>query len=79
MTYTEWIAEHGDLIEALTMIQNHPAHDHHDILTTAACAPRMNRAELLRQIDHNMEIIARWTNERVTDRKPRRRAHKLAA
>lgn len=51
-----------DLIEALTQIQNHPAHQHHDILTIHGCAPVSTEAELLRAIDDNMATIARWSN-----------------
>lgn len=51
-----------DLLQALSQIQNHPAHQHHDILTIHGCAPLSTEAELIRAIDDNMAIIARWSD-----------------
>lgn len=51
-----------NLMQALTQIQNHPAHCHHDILTIHACAPVSTEAELIRAIDDNMRTVARWSN-----------------
>lgn len=51
-----------DLIRALTQIQNHPAHSHHDILTIHGCAPASTIAELQRAIEANMAAIIRYSN-----------------
>lgn len=51
-----------DLIEALTQIQNHPAHGHHDILTIHFCAPISTDAQLRRAIEDNMATIAKWSD-----------------
>ena len=50
------------LLQALTQIQNHPAHSGHDILTIHGCAPLSSEKELLAAIDRNMTIIARYSN-----------------
>lgn len=52
----------ADLIQALGLIQNHPAHSHHDILTITACRPVMTEAQLLAHIDANMATIAHWSD-----------------
>jgi hypothetical protein len=49
-----------DLLQALTQIQNHPAHSHHDILTITGCG--MSDAEVIAHIDANMAQIARYSN-----------------
>lgn len=51
-----------DLIEALTQIQNHPAHSHHDIISIHSCAPRSTVAQLIAAVDANMAQIAHWSN-----------------
>lgn len=51
-----------DLIAALTQIQNHPAHGHHDILSIHFCAPVSSDEELDRAIEDNMAQIAKWSN-----------------
>lgn len=51
-----------DLLQALTQIQNHPAHAHHDILTIHACAPLSTEAELSAAVESNFAQIARWSN-----------------
>lgn len=51
-----------DLIQALVKIQNHPAHNHHDILTIHGCAPRSTDAELLQSIEANMAQVAHFSN-----------------
>lgn len=52
----------NDLITALSLIQNHPAHSHHDILTITACRPVMTETQLLAHIDTNMASIAHWSD-----------------
>lgn len=49
-----------DLIQALTSIQNHPAHSHHDILTITGCG--MSDDEVRAHIDANLTEIAHWSN-----------------
>ena len=49
-----------DLLQALTQIQNHPAHSHHDILTITGC--EMSDAEVRQHIDANMTHIAHYSN-----------------
>lgn len=51
-----------DLLAALTLIQNHPVHSHHDILTIHFCAPVSTDAELAASIEANMAQIALWSN-----------------
>jgi hypothetical protein len=51
-----------DLLTSLSQIQNHPAHQHHDILSIHFCAPLSTEAELLRAVDDNMAQIARYSN-----------------
>jgi hypothetical protein len=50
------------LIQALTLIQNHPAHSHHDILTIHACRPLSTEAELAVAIEANMAQVSRWSD-----------------
>lgn len=50
------------LIEALTQIQNHPAHSHHDILTIHACAPLSTEAQLQDAIEANFAQITRFSD-----------------
>ena len=49
-----------DLLQALTQIQNHPAHSHHDILTITGCG--MSDAEVAAHIEANFAQIARHSN-----------------
>jgi len=51
-----------DLIQALTQIQNHPAHSHHDILSIHGCAPLSTEAQLQDAIEFNMKAIIRYSN-----------------
>lgn len=51
-----------DLISALTQIQNHPAHAHHDIVSIHFCRPLSTEAELQQAIESNMAQIERWSN-----------------
>ncbi len=51
-----------DLLQALALIQNHPAHSHHDILTIHYCAPLSTEAELSKAIADNMAQIVRYSN-----------------
>lgn len=52
----------ADLIQALSLIQNHPAHSHHDIMTITACRPVMTEEQLADHIEANMRQIARWSD-----------------
>lgn len=49
-----------DLLQALTQVQNHPAHSHHDILTITGCG--MTDDEVARHLEANFEQIAHWSN-----------------
>lgn len=51
-----------DLLQALTQIQNHPAHSHHDILTIHFCAPLSTEAELATAVEANFAQITRHSN-----------------
>ena len=51
-----------DLIASLELIQRHPAHNHHDILTIHYCRPLSTEAELHHAIEANMSMIARWSD-----------------
>jgi hypothetical protein len=51
-----------DLIAALTMVQSHPVHNHHDIVSIHCCAPLSTEVELQAAIEANMAQIARWSN-----------------
>ena len=44
-----------DLIDALTQVQNHPCHSHHDILTITACG--MSDAEVRKHLEWNISLI----------------------
>lgn len=56
------MSDRQTLIQALTLIQNHPAHAHHDILTIHACRPLSTEAQLAEAIEANMATVARWSN-----------------
>lgn len=61
-----------DLIAAVAQIQNHPAHNHHDILTF--CGWRdVTEADIEHHIEANMRMIAEYSN------RAGRRRMKLAA
>ena len=49
-----------DLLQALSQIQNHPAHSHHDILTITGCG--MSDAEVSQHIANCWSMIARYSN-----------------
>lgn len=49
-----------NLLQALSQIQNHPVHSHHDILTITGCG--MSDAEVERHIEANFAQIARWSD-----------------
>jgi hypothetical protein len=51
-----------DLLEALGQIQNHPVHQHHDILTIHGCRPVSTPDQLRRAIEGNLAQIALWSN-----------------
>jgi len=59
-----------DLIQALSQIQNHPAHNHHDILTITGCG--MSNDEVRAHIEANVQQIIDWNMEQANE--PRRRA-----
>lgn len=49
-----------DLLQALTQVQNHPAHSHHDILTITGCG--MSDDEVAAHLEANFAQIARWSD-----------------
>lgn len=49
-----------DLLQALCQIQNHPAHNHHDILTITGCG--MTDDEVAAHLEANFSHIARYSN-----------------
>jgi hypothetical protein len=63
-----------DLIQALCMIQNHPAHNHHDILTITGCG--MTDQEVRGHIESNVQQIIDWNLEQAS--KPARKTRKAA-
>ena len=63
-----------DLIEALGQIQNHPAHNHHDILTITGCG--MSDEEVRAHIEASVEQIINWNIEQAN--KPARKMRKAA-
>jgi len=48
-----------DLIQALVLIQNHPAHSHHDILTITGCG--MSDDEVRAHIECCMQHVINYT------------------
>lgn len=65
-----------DLLQALTQIQNHPAHSHHDILSIHGCAPLSTDAQLRQAIEDNMAEIIRYSNCGGSKRRLARRSTK---
>jgi hypothetical protein len=51
-----------DLLQALTQIQNHPVHSHHDILSIHGCAPLSTEAQLRQAIEDNMAAVIKYSN-----------------
>lgn len=49
-----------DLLQALTQVQNHPTHSHHDILTITCWG--MTDDEVARHLESNFSQIARYSN-----------------
>lgn len=60
-----------DLLEALCQIQNHPAHNHHDILTITGCG--MTDDEVRAHIERNVEQIIDWNIEQANKKPARKR------
>jgi hypothetical protein len=63
-------SQRQDLLEALSMIQNHEAHSHHDIMTITACG--MSDDEVRAHLEWNMAMISRWSEKQP--KRSRRRA-----
>jgi Fe2+ or Zn2+ uptake regulation protein len=60
-----------DLLQALTQVQNHPAHNHHDILTITGCG--MTDDEVRAHIETNVEQIINWNMEQANKPSRKRR------
>lgn len=54
---TEMTNRRKELLAALALIQNHPIHQNHDIMTFTGF---MNDAEVEAHIEANMAQVARW-------------------
>ncbi len=65
-------SQRQDLLQALTLIQNHPAHSHHDILTITGCG--MTDEEVRAHIEANIEQIISFNMEQAA--KPARKSRK---
>ena len=65
-------SQRQDLLQALCQIQNHPAHNHHDILTITGCG--MSDDEVRAHIETNMIQIADWSMEAPKQKRGRKAA-----
>jgi Fe2+ or Zn2+ uptake regulation protein len=65
-------SQRQDLLQALCQIQNHPAHNHHDILTITGCG--MSDDEVRSHIEANVQQIIEWNLEQANKPARKRKA-----
>ena len=65
-------SQRRDLLEALSQIQNHPAHRDHDILTITGCG--MTDDEVRAHIERSMADVFAYSNNPPKAKRTRRTA-----